>query len=120
MKQGKKISGGRYKKPRKKKFIEMPGQARVVILGKEKKKVIRIRGGKRKTVLLKTDKVNIIDKKTKKAKKVTIKNVLEVPSNTFLVRRNVLVKNAVIETELGKARITNRPSQEAAVQAVLI
>jgi len=60
-----------------------------------------------------------MDPKTKKAKNVKIANVLETPANRFLARQNILVKSAIIETELGKARITNRPSQEGMVQAVL-
>jgi small subunit ribosomal protein S8e len=55
-----------------------------------------------------------------KSKKVSIKNVLETPANTFLARQNILIKGAIIETELGKAKITNRPSQEGNVQAILI
>ncbi len=55
-----------------------------------------------------------------KSKKSAIKNVLETPSNTFLARQNILVKGAIIETELGKAKITNRPSQEGNVQAELL
>ena len=31
-----------------------------------------------------------------------------------------IMKIAIIETEIGKAKITNRPSQEGNVQAVLI
>jgi len=120
MKLGRKITGGRYKHSRKKRLSERKGQPRIVTLGKEKKKKIRMLAGKIKTVLLKTDKANVYDPKTKITKVVLIKNVLEVPSNSFLVRKNVLVKNALIETELGKARITNRPSQEASIQAVLV
>jgi small subunit ribosomal protein S8e len=115
-----KISGGRYKQIRKKKLFEMPGRERAAKLGKEKKKSIRIRGGKIKTVLLATDKANILDPKTKKSKVVAIKNVLETPANKFLARQNLLIKGAIIETELGKARITNRPSQESFVNAILI
>ena len=55
-----------------------------------------------------------------KAGVTAIKNVLETPSHTFLARQNVLVKGAIIETDLGRARITNRPSQEGYVQAVII
>ncbi|UCD21126.1 MAG: 30S ribosomal protein S8e [archaeon] len=120
MKTGKKFTGARYKKSRKKKLSERKGHVRQVTLGKEKKKKIKTTGGKLKTVLLRSEKVNVLDPKTKKCKVVKIKNVLEVPSNSFLVRRNVLVKNALIETELGKARITNRPSQEASIQAILV
>ena len=56
----------------------------------------------------------------KSTKKVKIKNVLETPANRFLARQNILIKSAIIETELGKARITNRPSHDGNVQAVLV
>lgn len=120
MKIGKKITGGRYKKTYKKKLYEKIGAPKQVILGAEKKRRIRIRGGHLKTFLLSTDKMNLFNKKEKKSKVVKIKNVVEVPSNPFLARKNVLVKNAVVETEAGKARITNRPGQEACVQGILI
>lgn len=120
MKTGKKETGGRYKQFRKKKLYEKPGLPRQVTLGSEKKKVLRIRGGHFKTVLLKTDKVNIYDQISKKASVVKIKNVLEVPSNKFLARKNVIVKGAILETEKGKAKVTNRPGQEGHVQALLI
>ncbi|HDI03062.1 MAG TPA: 30S ribosomal protein S8e [Candidatus Pacearchaeota archaeon] len=119
-KKGRKISGGRYRTERKKKKSELPGKPRMVRLGKEKKKLLRRRGGRLDVVLLSTDKANVVDPKTKKARVVKIKNVLEVPSNQFLARRNILCKGAIIETEIGKARITNRPSQEGCVNAVLI
>ncbi len=120
MRTGRKYTGSRYHKARKKKKYELAGQARIVKLGKEKRKKLRMRGGKIKTVLLSTDVCNLVDKKTKKAERVKIKNVLETPSNRFLARQNILMKSAIIETEKGKARITNRPSQEGSVQAVLV
>jgi small subunit ribosomal protein S8e len=120
MKIGKKITGGRYKKTYKKKLYEKIGAPKQVVLGTEKKKTIRTRGGHYKTFLLSTDKMNLFLKKEKKSQVVKIKNVLEVPSNPFLARKNVLVKNAVVETDAGKARITNRPGQEACVQGVLV
>lgn len=120
MRTGKKTTGGKYKRFRKKKLYEIRNQQRFVLLGEEKKKKLRILGGKIKTILLKTNKANVIDPKTHKAQITAIKNVVEVPSNKFLARKNVLVKGAIIETELGKAKITNRPSQEASVEAVLL
>jgi small subunit ribosomal protein S8e len=119
MNKGRKITGGKYHASRKRKKREMPGQPRVTKLGKEKKKKMRTFGGNTKTVLLTTDIANVVDKKGK-TKKAKIKNVLETPSNRFLARRNILTKGAVIETELGKAKITNKPSQEGNVQAVLV
>lgn len=120
MRLGRKITGGKYKKQRKKKLYERDMQARVVKLAEIKTKSLKTRGGHEKIVLLSANIANIIDKKTGRAKKAKIKNVLETPSNKFLARQNILIKGAVIETDAGKARITNRPSQEGNVQAVLI
>ena len=120
MKTGKKISGGRYHKARKKKKYELARQPRIVKLGAEKKKEIKTRGGKIKAVLLSANTANLISRKTKKAEKVKIKNVLETPANKFLARQNIMIKGAIIETEKGRARITNSPGQEGSIQAVLI
>jgi small subunit ribosomal protein S8e len=119
-KYGRKYTGARYRKRKKKKLYERKGKPREVILGETKKRRLRIRGGNTKIILLAANIVNVLDKKNKKTKKVKILNVLEVPSDRFLARKNVLVKGAIIETELGKARITNRPSQESTVQAILL
>jgi len=120
MVKGRKITGGKYHEARKKKKHSLRGDTRKVKIGKVKQKIMRVMGGNRKVVLLTSDIANVIDPKTKKAKKVKINNVLETPANRFLARQNILVKSALIETELGKARITNRPSQEGCVQAVLV
>jgi small subunit ribosomal protein S8e len=117
---GRKITGGKYHSARKKILSEKAGQPRVVMLGKEKKKMLRLRGGRLRPVLLRADKVNIIDPKTHKAKVAMIKNVVKVPSNIFLARKNVIVKGAIIDTDAGKARVTNRPGQEGCVNAVLV
>lgn len=119
MNRGRKVSGGKYHKLRKKKLHERDSQSRIVKLGKEKRKKLKIRSG-RKSVTLSSDVVNVTNPETHKSKKVKIKNVLETPSNRFLSRQNILTKGAIIETELGKARITNRPSQEGSIQAILI
>ena len=115
---GRKITGGKYKKARKKKKYELGGQTRVVKLGEKKTKVMRVRGGNEKLVSLSQNKINLI--KNGKAKVVEIKNVVETPSNRFLARQNILTRGAIVETELGKARITNKPSQEGNVQGIII
>lgn len=120
MKQGRKISGGKYHLARKRKKFELASQPRIVKLGKERKRKIRTMSGKIKTVLLAADTCNLTDKKTKKAIKAKIKNVLETPANKFLARQNVLMKSSIIDTDKGKARITNRPSQEGSVEAELL
>ncbi len=118
MKKGRKISGGKYTKRRKKKSYEIAGQKRIVKLGEEKRKTKRTRGGNKKTFLLKAKFVNVLAKN--KRKKLEIKNVLETPSNRFLARQNILTKGTIVETEIGKVKITNRPSQEGSINGVLI
>lgn len=118
MKFGRKITGGKYKKRREKKLHELPGQTRNVRLGEERKKKIRGRGGNERTVLLKNDIVNIQTKgKTKKQK---IKNVEKTPSNRFLARQNIITKGTILETDAGKVKVTNRPSQEGLINGVLL
>ncbi len=118
MKSGRKASGGRYKKPKKKKLTGRQGQTRIVKIGDTKTKLLKGRGGNTKLVSFLNNVANLMIKG--KAKKSTIKNVLETPSNVFLARQNILVKGAIIETDLGKARITNRPSQEGNIQAEIL
>lgn len=118
MKKGRKISGGRYKKSGKKKFYGLPGQARIVKLGEKKRKTIRVMGGNKKTFLLKDKIINV--KSHNKIKKFEIKNVIETPSNRFLARQNVLTKGTIVETDAGKVKITNRPSQEGVINGVFI
>ncbi len=114
MKLGKKISGGRYTKRRKKKAYEKPGHSIPVKLGEEKRKSVRVKGGNKKTFLLKGRKINI------KGEKLEIKNVIETPSNRFLARQNIITKGTLVETDKGKAKITNRPGQEGNVNGILV
>ena len=118
MKKGRKISGGRYKKARKKKLYERPGQRKIIKLGEEKRKTIKVRGGNKKTFLLRGKIINV--RSGNKIKKLEMKNVIETPSNRFLARQNILTKGTIVETDIGKVRITNRPSQEGMVNGVLI
>lgn len=118
MKLGRKISGGKYLKRRKKKKYERTGQKRIVKLGEDKRKTKKTMGGNKKTFLLKAKTINIKNKN--KTQKAEIKNVLETPSNRFLARQNILTKGTIIETSIGKAKITNRPSQEGVINGILI
>ena len=69
MKRGRKPTGGKYKKARKKKFYERPGIATTTKLGETKTKTKRKQGGSKKTITLLTNIANITDgKKAKKQK----------------------------------------------------
>jgi len=118
MNKGRKITSGKYHSFRKRRFHEKQNQNRIVILGETKSKLLRVRGGNIKPVLLTSNDVNLtINGKTKKTQ---IVNVLETPQNKFFARQNILMKGVIIETPMGKARITNRPSQEGQINAILL
>lgn len=121
MNKGKQISGGKYIKNRKKKKYELPGQRKVVKLSeteKEKRRTNRVTGGNKKTFILQAKTVNVrIKDKTKKA---SIKNVLETPSNRFLARQKIITKGTILETDLGKVKVTNRPTQEGTLNGILV
>ena len=118
MNKGRKKSGGKYIKNRKKKLYEIIGQKGLVKIGDEKRKTKKIKGGKKKIFLLKAKFVNVQTKN--KTSKVEIKNVLETPSNRFLARQNIITKGTIVETELGKVKITNRPTQEGIINGILV
>ena len=115
-----KVTGGRYKSHRNDRQFEKSGHPSLTKIEKRRVKKIRKMGGNRKIVLLSTDTANLYDPKTKKYQKVKIKTSLENPANRHFVRRDILTKGAVVETEAGKAKITSRPGQDGAVNAVLI
>ena len=84
---------------------------------KEHREVIRTKGGGIKVKPKSIEYANVVVQG--KNKKVKITNVAETPSNKHYARENVMVKGAIIETEAGKAKVTNRPGQDGVVNAVL-
>lgn len=116
-----KATGGRYKKgAKKKKAYELGRQPALTHIEKKRVKYVRTMGAHRKVRVLSADIANLFDPKTKKYEKAKIKNVSENPANRHFIRRNIMTKGAIIETEKGKARITSRPGQDGAVNAVLV
>jgi small subunit ribosomal protein S8e len=113
-------SGAKYKQCMKKKQYELGSKPTLTKLDEAKKKTTRIMGGNIKNRLLNINVANIIDPSTKKAVKAKILNVVGNPANRFFVRRNILTKGSIIETEKGKAKVTSRPGQEGTVNAVLV
>jgi len=116
----KKPSGGRIILARKKRKRELGREAAFtrVVEDKEERKIIRTYGGNRKVRLVKALYANVFD--NGKGKKVKILSVVENPANRQYVRRNIITKGAIIQTEIGKAIVTSRPGQDGVVNAVLI
>lgn len=115
-----KLTGGRYKNYRKKKLYERRGLPALSKLGEKSIRVERGRGGKLKYRIFSINQANVYDSKTKKYGLVRIKTIVENKANRHYIRRNIMTKGAIIDTELGKARITSRPGQDGMVNAVLI
>ena len=115
-----KETGGRLKLARKKRRYELGREQNIPVLGEPRHKKVRVRGNNPRVRVLATNVANVTDPETNVTKKVEIKDILENPANPHYVRRDIITKGAVIETELGKAKVTSRPGQDGCINAVLI
>lgn len=115
-----KTTGGRYIDFRKKRLSDLARPATLTKLSKKSTSEFRIKAGRLKKLLLNTDVANVYDPKTKKYQVVKIKTVVENPANRNFVRRNIITRGTILETEIGKAKVTSRPGQVATLNAVLI
>ncbi|MBI2144988.1 30S ribosomal protein S8e [Candidatus Woesearchaeota archaeon] len=115
-------SSGGFKRPyRKKRLYDKGSQPILTKLGpKRKLRIDRITGGMIKHRLLQVTIANVLDPATGKYSKAKIKTVSNNPANRYFTRANIITQGAILETELGKARVTNRPGQESIVNAVLV
>ncbi len=116
----KKPTGAKYISARGKRKSELGRTPTMTKVGKNKVRTVKERGKKIKKKMLFADTINLLDPKTKKFSKAKIVKVVESPANRHFVIRSILTKGAVVETDKGKARITNRPGQEGSINAVLI
>jgi small subunit ribosomal protein S8e len=64
--------------------------------------------------------INVLDPKNKKVQVVEIIGVLENTANIQFVRRNIINKGAMVETSLGKVKVSSRPGQHGMVNGVLV
>lgn len=114
------VTGGRLKQNRGKKKYEIGREAGDTTVSETRKKSIETFGGNLKYRLLRCDVVCLNDPVTGNAKKAKIESVIANDANLNYIRRNIITKGAIIKTEFGEARVTNRPSQDGAVNAVLL
>ncbi len=110
-------TGGRREKYRDKKLSQVGGEFTATKASdKDKRTEKRKRGGKTSVKLKKASTVNVVTKEgTKKAKVI---RVIE-SHNPEYVRMHIITKGAVLETDLGKVRVTNRVGQDGVVNGVL-
>lgn len=115
-----KSSGGRYHPTSGKKRFEIGRSPAETVIGVTRRRIIRTRGGNIKVRALRCEFASVSDRKTGVTKKVAIQKVEANTANPNYVRRNLLTKGAVIRTEIGRAQIVSRPSQDGTVNAILI
>ena len=115
-----KLSGGRIRLHRKKRTFEIGREKQFTTIGSYKNLKIRTQGHNQKMRLVSTEMANVTDPKTKKTSRSKILTVVENSANPFYVRRNIINKGSIIETELGKARVTSRPGQHGIINAILV
>lgn len=114
-----KLSGGRYTNyvPRRK--SQLASSPTLTRVDATKRKTIRVLGGNTKSRLLRVQEANLMDK-SGKSHKVKVLSVVENPANRHFIRRNIITKGSIIETEMGNAKVTSRPGQVGTLNAVLI
>jgi len=118
----KKASGGKYWSFRKKRARDI-GQDPVYtkLSEKDDRKSVRQRSARKtnkRTTITGASHANIgVGGKAKKVKILTVK---ENPANRHFVRRNVITRGAIIDTEAGLAKVTSRPTRDGVVSAVPI
>lgn len=115
-----KKSGGKKTTMRDRKKYEMGSGPTKTTIGAAKKKLDRGFGGNIKGRLMRAETANVLDPKSNKYSVVKIITEKENPADRNFARMNIVTKGAVIQTELGLARVTSRPGQDGVVNAVLL
>jgi small subunit ribosomal protein S8e len=119
-----KPSGGRLKRPnryRGKRRNEIASEKQFAFIDEEtNRKVYRKRAGSSTVRLLTASGINVNDPKSGKTKRVKMTQVVENGADPNYVRRNILTKGAIVETDMGRVRITSRPGMHGVLSGVLI
>ena len=115
-----KPSGGRKRMMRGKRRTEISSEKQYAVLGDSKRKKYRKTGASTQVKVLSDDIINVNNPTDGTTKSIKFSTVTKNPSNPNYVRRNILTKGAVVETELGKVRISSRPGQDGVINGTLI
>jgi small subunit ribosomal protein S8e len=113
-------AGGRLIRAAGKRKYEMGREPALTQLGELRKKNVSGFGGKSKIKILRASYINVKDSNAGTTVRTKIETVESNPANRNYVRRNIITKGAVVQTEIGKAKVTNRPGQDGVINGVLI
>ena len=116
----KKSTGRRRVQARGKRSTEISTEKQFALVGESRRKIYRKAGGNTMVRVMAANKVSVNNPKTGKTVNADIINVIQNESDPNYVRRNILVKGAVIETSEGNVKITSRPGKDGVINGVLI
>jgi len=115
-----KETGGKRRPYRARKAYEADDYAFETAVGETVRSAKRTRGGSWNFGLRYANKANVYDPATKKTVTTEIVRMTANPANREYERRGVITRGATIETKLGKARVTSKPSDDGVVNGVLV
>ena len=112
-------TGGKRRKSSDKKLHCMGGTFTATKVGAKDMRQSNSSRGNTMKIKLKTAKmVNVLTPQG--MKKVAMRTVLETLNNRHYARQNIVTKGAIVDTEIGKVRITNRVGQDGVVNGKLL
>ena len=114
-----KSSGGRRVSSRGKRSTEISSEKQFALIGEPKRKIYRKTGGNTLVRVLSENRCTINGKDGKSAT-AKITNVIQNDANSNYIRRNILTKCAVVETDKGQVKITSRPGHDGVLNGVVL
>ena len=119
-----KPSGGRLKRPnryRGKRRTEVSSEAQYAYIGeKDDRKMYRKNAGSQTTRLLSANSVNVNIPKEGRTVKATINSVVANDADPNFIRRNIVTKGSIVDTSMGKVKITSRPGMHGVASGILL
>lgn len=119
-----KPSGGRLKRPsryRGKRKTEISSENQFAFVGdKDARKLYRKTAGLQTVRVLSIKNINVNKPKEGKTVRAEITNVVRNDADTNYVRRNIVTKGAIVETDIGQVRVTSRPGMHGVVSGILL
>ena len=117
---GRKLTGGRKVASRGRRKFEIDRYPNEAVAGAAQIIARRTRGNNVKAAFKTAEFANVVDQESNKVTKSKILKVTKNPANRDYERRGVISKGALVETEIGTARVVSRPGQDGVVNAILI
>lgn len=118
-----KPTGGRLKRPnryRGKRRTEVASEEQLAYVGEvDARKNYRKRAGSQTVRTLSVNQVNVNSQDGKTVRAI-VKNVVGNDADPNYVRRNIVTKGAILETDKGLVRVTSRPGMHGVVSGVLV